>query len=174
LVEWFEAISNVLGYESFMRIAKQVLNTVQYMTKSEYQAYLESDHWKSLRRQKLEQSGYKCSKCGSPCNLQVHHLRYRSIYNVKLSDLEVLCQYHHLKQHGIETKLRPIKPDTKFLLKGVFNVPVKQVYKPWNPNRMTPEQIREQIKKNKANKQGMGALMREKRCWDMAMGRDAK
>lgn len=82
------------------------------MNKEEYAQYLDSNHWKSLRRKRLEASGYRCDQCGSGFNLQVHHLRYRNIYDVLVSDLQTLCSYCHEKKHGITSGRRPINPKT--------------------------------------------------------------
>jgi len=96
------------------------MNTVQY------QEYLQSDHWKNLRRVKLEQAGYKCSKCGSAFTLQVHHLNYRNILDVNEKDLVVLCRYCHEKEHGIKSNARPISPNTRELLKGILHTPTQE------------------------------------------------
>lgn len=77
------------------------------MTKQEYQNYLSSNHWKKLRRRALERSQYRCDKCGSSHALEVHHLRYRNLYDVTLDDLETVCSYHHEKAHGIQSGKRP-------------------------------------------------------------------
>ena len=52
---------------------------------------------------KLAKAGYKCQRCVSVFNLEVHHLRYRKIYNVKLKDLMVLCRYCHSLCHANDT-----------------------------------------------------------------------
>ena len=69
------------------------------MTKEDYQIYLQSDHWKKLRQLKINHVGYKCQDCGNQKDIQVHHLKYRKIYNVKLNDLLVLCRTCHVKRH---------------------------------------------------------------------------
>lgn len=74
------------------------------MNKSEYAEYLKSEHWKVLRRKRLEIAGYKCEKCGTPYALQVHHLRYKKIYDVTPEDLRVECSVCHAKEH----RLKPV------------------------------------------------------------------
>lgn len=69
------------------------------MNKEEYRIYLQSDHWKKLRLLKISQVGYKCQDCGVQKNIQVHHIRYKKIYNVKTNDLRVLCRDCHIKYH---------------------------------------------------------------------------
>ena len=70
--------------------------------KSNYEAYLQSAHWYFMLRLKRESVGNKCEICGSPHDLQVHHLTYERIGKERLEDLQVLCRYHHKKAHGIE------------------------------------------------------------------------
>lgn len=137
------------------------------MNKEQYASYLQSDHWKKLRRLKLESCGYKCNKCGSKFYLQVHHEQYRNIYNVTLKDLVVLCRYCHEKAHGIVSGFRPIKPDVRSLLKGQFNVPVKPTNVIKKPiNSMTQEQIRATIKRNKQKNGEVNGILRGKAAWD--------
>lgn len=63
------------------------------------EVYLYSDHWKALRGAKFSQAGRICDKCKDTERLQIHHLRYRSIYDVKLTDLQVLCVTCHHAEH---------------------------------------------------------------------------
>lgn len=81
------------------------------MTKAEYAAYLESDHWKNLRAAKIKRDGAACKDCGSTRFIQVHHLNYRNIFDVILDDLKVVCRVCHEKIHGIiKPKPAPAKP----------------------------------------------------------------
>lgn len=63
--------------------------------------YLESAHWKQLRQQKFRASGKVCERCRASECLQIHHLRYRLIYDVGLGDLQVLCRRCHQITHGL-------------------------------------------------------------------------
>lgn len=63
---------------------------------SEYQAYLNSEAWKTKRLQKLNQSGHKCEACRSNRRLEVHHLTYERIFNEPMEDLMTLCFFHHM------------------------------------------------------------------------------
>jgi hypothetical protein len=65
------------------------------------EVYLYSDHWKTLRKEKLEQVSV-CEKCGAINNLDVHHLNYRGLYDVTLEDLQVLCRDCHKIVHSIK------------------------------------------------------------------------
>lgn len=62
--------------------------------------YLKSLHWKRLKIRFFFFLGQKkCFMCGSVKRIQVHHLNYRSIYDVRLSDLQALCKRCHKKEH---------------------------------------------------------------------------
>jgi len=78
------------------------------MTKTEYANYLQSEHWRKLRREFIEASGNKCERCEIPRwlaeiaydqDLHVHHKSYANLGNESLDDLEVLCR----RCHDIET-----------------------------------------------------------------------
>lgn len=60
--------------------------------------YLSSDHWKNLRLQKLELNP-KCEHCSTSKHLDVHHISYKELYNVKLKDLKTLCRSCHELEH---------------------------------------------------------------------------
>lgn len=91
--------------------------------------YLNSIHWKELRQSALNHYGRKCNRCISTVTLQVHHLKYRHIYDVKIGDLEILCTPCHKTEHGIS---KPKKPRKK-------KVPKQKKSKPHKP---TPSQVR--------------------------------
>lgn len=63
--------------------------------------YLKSDHWKELRKRKLR-ANPTCQRCPQPA-IQVHHLRYKSIFDVTLDDLESVCVGCHGREHGRRT-----------------------------------------------------------------------
>lgn len=61
------------------------------------------------RREKLEQVGYRCERCGSPDNLEIHHIkpargRDRSTLNHPLEWLQVFCESCHHAVHHSQTK----------------------------------------------------------------------
>jgi 5-methylcytosine-specific restriction endonuclease McrA len=54
-----------------------------------------------LMRRVLERDGWRCQKCGSPENLQIHHQIKRSQQGSDLlSNLVTLCAYCHMAEHG--------------------------------------------------------------------------
>lgn len=65
-----------------------------------YSIYLKSDEWKILRGLALAAAGNRCSVCKCSENLEVHHLTYERVFKERLSDLTVLCHFHHELAHG--------------------------------------------------------------------------
>jgi 5-methylcytosine-specific restriction endonuclease McrA len=70
--------------------------------------YLLSEHWKSLRKAKIKINP-SCEICGAKRRLDVHHIRYRNIYDVTVEDLQTLCRRCHKKHHRPKTKTRLVK-----------------------------------------------------------------
>lgn len=68
--------------------------------------YLKSDHWNDLRQAALASAGFKCSSCGCGGTMDVHHERYKSIYNVTQDDLSVLCRKCHNAEHQGKKDIR--------------------------------------------------------------------
>ena len=64
------------------------------------EVYLFSDHWKELRLQAFAKHGRYCHGCKSEQRLDVHHLRYRDIFDVAVDDLQILCRECHEKEHA--------------------------------------------------------------------------
>jgi 5-methylcytosine-specific restriction endonuclease McrA len=60
--------------------------------------YLKSDHWKKLRADKLGVNPC-CEKCGSTKRIEPHHLRYKNLYDVEITDLQTLCRKCHTLEH---------------------------------------------------------------------------
>ena len=79
-----------------------------------YNEYLQSEHWKILRRKALERDMYRCCSCKTYQNIQVHHKFYReNLLDSLPEDLETLCEYCHCKKHGIETDFKPLSDFNK-------------------------------------------------------------
>lgn len=73
-----------------------------------YKAYLLSDAWRTLARERLEIDGYTCQCCGcrgtAENPLQVHHLSYKHLFNEDVyADLVSLCKLCH---KGIHTMMK--------------------------------------------------------------------
>jgi 5-methylcytosine-specific restriction endonuclease McrA len=57
--------------------------------------------YRRLMKRVLERDGWRCLKCGSLENLQVHHRVKRSqLGNDTLDNLVTLCAYCHMAEHG--------------------------------------------------------------------------
>ena len=62
--------------------------------------YLNSAHWFNLRRQKLASVKHcEYPGCNSHKRLDVHHIRYKNLFDVSMDDLMVLCRKHHNAAH---------------------------------------------------------------------------
>ena len=63
----------------------------------EYLEYLKSPRWQFLRSERLKIDNYRCQRCASPLNLDVHHTKYpkelgtENVHN----DLITLCRRCH-------------------------------------------------------------------------------
>lgn len=63
-------------------------------------SYLKSEEWSLLRTQALLKQGSTCQFCGRvDISNDVHHLKYKRLKDVTLSDLRVLCRACHEKLH---------------------------------------------------------------------------
>jgi HNH endonuclease len=71
---------------------------------SSYRAYLNSPHWRVRRNRALNNAGWRCQRCGSQRDLQVHHRSYQRLGAEWDSDLEVLCFDCHNGHHQDEAK----------------------------------------------------------------------
>jgi 5-methylcytosine-specific restriction endonuclease McrA len=80
-----------------------------------YQNYLKSDHWQTVRVEKLERERYCCERCGyfarrrfgQWVGIHVHHKNYERLGHERLDeDLEVLCEYCHECEHGLNKRSR--------------------------------------------------------------------
>jgi len=72
-----------------------------------YAEYLQSDHWRGLRRRLLSLYGYACVSCHAANTiLDVHHLTYARLGRELTTDLQVLCRKCHDMVHGVVSEGR--------------------------------------------------------------------
>lgn len=64
-----------------------------------YAKYLQSEHWQTIKRIKLEQAVGGCQLCGSRVSPHVHHRTYERRGCERLEDLTVLCAHCHESFH---------------------------------------------------------------------------
>jgi arsenate reductase-like glutaredoxin family protein len=71
----------------------------------DYEAYLQTNHWRTLRRKIYDLRKHKCQKCKKTISdYQVHHLSYARIGHELLGDLMLLCYDCHEKIHAQKSK----------------------------------------------------------------------
>jgi hypothetical protein len=75
---------------------------------SSYQAYLNSPTWRMTRNRALKLAGYRCSRCPSKRDLNVHHRTYERLGAELDTDLEVLCFTCHNGHHREAAKMSEI------------------------------------------------------------------
>ena len=75
---------------------------------TDYNEYINSMLWQEKRLERLKIDNFKCAKCGSPFNLQVHHLRYPKLFGSENAyfDLVTLCRSCHESIH--KQKVEPV------------------------------------------------------------------
>jgi hypothetical protein len=66
-----------------------------------YKEYLMSDEWKRKRDKRLL-IDQKCSICGKPFDLQVHHMTYKTFPNEHTTDLITVCKNCHTRIESIK------------------------------------------------------------------------
>ncbi len=78
-----------------------------YTGKITYADYLKSDHWRSIRQQKIDKCNGGCEVCGEDeVRLDVHHKNYENLGHETLEDLAALCPYCHTDVHKIISDLK--------------------------------------------------------------------
>lgn len=72
--------------------------------------YLKSEDWKSFRKIVLQKQHHTCRLCKtSGFALDVHHLKYKRLWDVTVSDVKVLCRDCHNKVHALMGKYKLLK-----------------------------------------------------------------
>ena len=64
-----------------------------------YDDYMKSVEWEEKRQLRLRMDGFRCFKCGTAVNLQVHHITYERLGQEKMGDLVTLCKKCHKRLH---------------------------------------------------------------------------
>ena len=112
------------------------------MTKEEYQEYLQSEHWLSVREERKKIDNYRCILCGSSENINVHHLSYENIgeENIYL-DLLTLCKRCHFLLHDAIGEAKPKVEQcheefkTKLRIYVENNADMKEIYSQYEEKR---------------------------------------
>lgn len=69
-----------------------------------YDWYIKSPQWKQRAAAMVVRAGFRCQRCGSPRDLNVHHKTYIRLGEELPEDLEVLCRRCHRKEHRIDER----------------------------------------------------------------------
>jgi len=69
----------------------------------EYKTYLQSQDWKIKRNKKLERKLF-CSICGTKNKIDIHHLQYKNLFDIRMKDLLRLCRDCHFILHDLFKK----------------------------------------------------------------------
>ena len=68
-----------------------------------YDFYIHSKKWQQKRVERLRLDDFKCKRCGSAKNVQVHHTNYKRVGMEDVdNDLVTLCRKCHAEIHGVE------------------------------------------------------------------------
>lgn len=65
----------------------------------DYLAYIDSLEWGKKREEAFLFHGRYCNSCGKKDHLHIHHLTYVNLFNEKMEDLMVLCEWCHKGLH---------------------------------------------------------------------------
>lgn len=80
-------------------VSDVIQKTENETEKIDHQEYINSPKWKAKRQMVLERDNFRCRKCGTGKNLDVHHITYENIGNEPLDDLVTLCRNCHEEVH---------------------------------------------------------------------------
>jgi len=117
--------------------------------KQKYREYLRSDDWAEKRGIALSRARYKCVICSERSRLEVHHLKYRSWFDVDpLKDLLVLCKGCHGLAHALNVTNIDKKNATHKIQQALK--PRRKKLKPKKPskNQKRKDRINQWIDKN--------------------------
>lgn len=91
--------------------AQKAVRKAKNTLKSDYQKQLKHELWLKKRKTILERDCYQCLRCGSKCNLEVHHTKYymdKYAWEYPNSTLVTLCRECHENVH--QDRNNPLYP----------------------------------------------------------------
>ena len=89
------------GYTPSSKKRRKNKKKVNYHSlKNGYHIYLKSKEWNNIASFIRKSRNFKCEKCKSSKNLEVHHLHYKTLFKEKPRDLLLLCRDCHSKEHN--------------------------------------------------------------------------
>ena len=75
------------------------IDDVSHLKTMPYNDYLQTEHWKQVRKRALDYAGHRCQLYNAAHSLQVHHRTYERRGCEEPIDVTVLCAYCHAKHH---------------------------------------------------------------------------
>lgn len=88
----------VIEAETFFPVINTV--TVAYLRSLPYDVYLQTRHWRGVRRLLLQWRGRVCEECGATDReVHIHHLTYENLGDEQPGDVQVLCADCHARIH---------------------------------------------------------------------------
>ena len=133
---------------------KQLLR-VKYMSKESYREYLKSDDWQAKRELKRSKHQWRCGICGATDRIDIHHLNYRNLTDVEMSDLRKMCHRCHILTHELHKAGKIIFKSTSHQSRWtIIKDAVKKELGIYNKNmfRATEESTRAKKKRDARNK----------------------
>ena len=115
-----------------------------------YDQYLQSEHWRHVRKLALNNADNACQICNdSESTLEVHHRTYERLGSEYIADLTVLCHSCHERFHD---KLPKAAKSGPALLSNVAN-----------------EKLAQALEKEYAIKAQLAAAEAERKFWEQAL-----
>lgn len=94
---WYERHREIHAERhAFLKKIKEIKNRIWW---SRYNAYLQTDAWKTIRQRVMQRACNRCEGCGIARATQVHHLTYDRVGEEMLFDLVAICDDCHAKVH---------------------------------------------------------------------------
>lgn len=80
---------------------KTPMTSVPVELYDEYNSYLRSAVWRTLRKTVIKRDNHRCTECGYIGDLEVHHEHYRGIFEMEFTSdqLTTLCNMCHRARH---------------------------------------------------------------------------
>jgi hypothetical protein len=58
----------------------------------------QTEHYRQLRNRAIAAAGYRCERCSTDANLELHHKHYATLGEESLADVEMLCRTCHQQE----------------------------------------------------------------------------
>ncbi len=106
--DWRQAVRILRGRKATLSEVKRLLPkavevlTQDYLRKLDYEKFLQTSYWATLKDVVFNDRGGKCERCGADDYLHLHHISYEHRGNEinHMEDLELLCSNCHADHHN--------------------------------------------------------------------------